>query len=42
VPDFAKQFLGRTLFHSSQFAIQDCNFSDKTILVVGGGQSGAE
>ncbi|MGN6601363.1 MAG: lysine N(6)-hydroxylase/L-ornithine N(5)-oxygenase family protein [Ginsengibacter sp.] len=42
VPEFCVPFLSSSLFHSSQFLTSNINYANKKIMVVGGGQSGAE
>lgn len=42
VPDCAKPFLGPHVFHSSEFLTHVDNLAGQRVVVVGGGQSGAE
>ena len=42
VPAFAERRLGPTVFHSSTFLTEPRDFTDKRVVVIGGGQSGAE
>jgi len=42
VPDCAKPWLGATLLHASRYLINNNSFEGKRVVVVGGGQTGAE
>ena len=42
IPDCCKPYVGSRVLHSSQFLTTKINYEGKRILVVGGGQSGAE
>ncbi|WP_217606634.1 lysine N(6)-hydroxylase/L-ornithine N(5)-oxygenase family protein [Chitinophaga sp. GbtcB8] len=42
VPGFCRKHIGSGMVHSSQFLTSNVDFSGKRIMVVGGGQSGAE
>lgn len=42
VPDCARPSLGDTLFHASQFLTKNTMVTGKRVLVIGGGQTGAE
>ena len=42
VPQSARLFLGDNCFHASEVALRKPNMTGKRVLVVGGGQSGAE
>jgi lysine N6-hydroxylase len=42
VPDFCKNFISSTCFHSSQFLKEFNNYSKKNVTIVGGGQSSCE
>ncbi|MGC3525900.1 lysine N(6)-hydroxylase/L-ornithine N(5)-oxygenase family protein [Pseudomonas aeruginosa] len=42
VPECARPWLGATLFHASQFLTQNTPVKDKRVVVIGGGQTGAE
>ena len=42
VPSFANDFLGSQVFHGGQILNQKRNFAGKKVVVVGGGQTGAE
>lgn len=40
IPSELNKLLPKTVFHSSEFAFQKQDFNGKTVMVVGGGQSG--
>lgn len=42
IPACARSFIGETLFHSSQFMTRQHSLKDKRVVVIGGGQTGAE
>jgi lysine N6-hydroxylase len=42
IPEFLRPLIGADVFHSSTFLLAERQFADLDILVVGGGQSGAE
>ncbi|MGW7544693.1 lysine N(6)-hydroxylase/L-ornithine N(5)-oxygenase family protein [Streptomyces sp. NPDC054770] len=42
IPDFARPFLGPHLWHAANHLDHGRSFTDKDVLLVGGGQSGAE
>ncbi|MEL6864661.1 MAG: SidA/IucD/PvdA family monooxygenase [Bacteroidota bacterium] len=42
VPAFGQKWLGQQAFHTSNFLKQGAQFAGKKVMVVGGGQSGAE
>jgi len=42
IPAFARPHLGDTLFHSSQYMTRKRSLKDKRVVVIGGGQTGAE
>ncbi|MGZ9706629.1 lysine N(6)-hydroxylase/L-ornithine N(5)-oxygenase family protein [Pseudomonas sp. GNP013] len=42
VPAFAQAHLGDTLFHASQYMTRKRSLKDKRVVVIGGGQTGAE
>jgi lysine N6-hydroxylase len=42
VPDCAKHWLGETMLHASQYLINNNPIEGKRVVVVGGGQTGAE
>lgn len=42
IPAFAQAHVGDTLFHSSQYMNRKRNLKDKRVVVIGGGQTGAE
>ena len=42
VPAFASSMLGKSVFHGGQMLAAERNFSGKRVVVVGGGQTGAE
>lgn len=42
VPECAKPWLGSTLFHASQFLTKPITVEGKRLVVIGGGQTGAE
>ncbi|HET9212140.1 MAG TPA: SidA/IucD/PvdA family monooxygenase [Thermoanaerobaculia bacterium] len=42
VPAFARPYLGETVFHSSDFLLKRFQPAGRRVMVVGGGQSGAE
>lgn len=42
VPECAKPFVGDTLFHSSQYMTRSPSLKDKRVVIIGGGQTGAE
>jgi lysine N6-hydroxylase len=42
IPDFAKPYLSSTLFHNKDFSQNKIDWQNKKVVVVGGGQSGAE
>ncbi len=42
VPSFAERHLGQTVFHAKDFLTRAPALKDKTVAVIGGGQSGAE
>jgi lysine N6-hydroxylase len=42
IPSFCRKYIGSNVVHSSQFLTSNINFHNKKVMVVGGGQSGAE
>jgi lysine N6-hydroxylase len=42
IPECCKKYVGHNIVHSSQFLSSNLEFTNKRIMVVGGGQSGAE
>jgi lysine N6-hydroxylase len=42
VPDCAKPWLGATMLHASQYLFHNHHMANKRVVVVGGGQTGAE
>jgi lysine N6-hydroxylase len=42
IPDCAKPYLGETIFHGSEFAPHAQNLGGRSVVIVGGGQTGAE
>lgn len=42
IPGCARPYLGSTIFHSSEFLAKELSPGGKRVLVIGGGQSGAE
>jgi lysine N6-hydroxylase len=42
IPEFARNLLGDRVFHSSSFLAKGRDFAGQRVVVVGGGQSGAE
>lgn len=42
VPAFAKPCLGKKVFHCSEFLLRENDWRGKRVMIVGGGQSGAE
>ncbi|MER6997172.1 SidA/IucD/PvdA family monooxygenase [Streptomyces sp. NPDC000410] len=42
VPESFRPFLGPTVFHSGEFLLRDPDVAGRRVVVVGGGQSGAE
>lgn len=42
IPECAKAHLGQRVFHAAQIGLGEHNFSGKRVMIVGGGQSGAD
>ncbi len=42
IPEFAKSFLGKNVFHAKSEALKNIDLTNKKVLVVGGGQTGVE
>jgi len=42
VPDFAEQFLGPTVFHAKSQRLREMDLRGRSVLIVGGGQTGIE
>ena len=42
IPAFCKQYISSTLFHSSQFLKEYNNYTNKEVVIIGGGQSSCE
>lgn len=42
VPECAKAHLGERVFHAADVGLQERNFTGKRVLIIGGGQSGAD
>ncbi len=42
IPDFAKSHICDTVFHGINFGYQSLNFTNKRVVIIGGGQTGAE
>lgn len=42
VPDFAKPFLSKNIFHAKSQELKNVDFENKRVLIIGGGQTGLE
>ena len=42
IPEFCKEYISSTCFHSSQFLKEYNNYSGKIVTIIGGGQSSCE
>lgn len=42
IPEVIKPFIGETVFHNKDFVFKKPNYANKRVIIIGGGQSGAE
>lgn len=42
IPEFAKGFLGRNVFHAKSPQLRDLDLRERRVLIIGGGQTGVE
>lgn len=42
IPDCAKPYISQRVFHASEIGLKDQDFTGKRVMIIGGGQSGAD